>query len=127
MNKKSKNIPPRIQFLMHVQSTIESSTKHKSVDPFKNLGKKFRNMILLNVNEIDEKIRRKCIRLSFDLEEMNSAERLAFMYEDPSFPKYEKMLMINTCITVMEQIEAYEVCATLDRMRKYMNRECSYC
>jgi len=122
MNKKYKSITPRIQFLMHVQSTIQSSTQQKSNDPFKELGKKFINMVILNVQTIDEKVRKKCINLSYDIQEMNSAERLAFMFEDPSFPKTEKLLMINTCLTVMEHIEEYEVCATLDRMRKYMAR-----
>lgn len=84
----------------------------------KHLNRKFRKMI--NIQEIDSKIRKKCIDLSYDLQEMNSADRLAFLFEDPSFPKNEKMLMLDTCIGVMEQIEEYEVCATLDRMRKYM-------
>jgi hypothetical protein len=123
MNKKFKNISPRIQFFMHVTSSKQTEIKKENLDNLKVFGQKFKNMTSLNVLEIDPKVRRKCINLSLDLQDMNSAERLAFMYDDPAFPKTEKILMINTCLSIMEQIEAYEVCATLDRMRKYMRKQ----
>jgi hypothetical protein len=121
MNKKFKNISARMQFLMHIQSTQEEIEQEK-INRYKTLSRKIRNMINVNVKDIDDKIRRKCINLSFDLQEMNSADRLAFLYDDPSFPKNEKILMLNTCISIMETIEEYEVCATLDRMRQYMSK-----
>ena len=123
MNKKFKSISPRIQFFMHVTATQQTEIKKENLDNLKVFGKKFKNMTSLNVLEIDPKVRRKCINLSFDLQDMDSAERLAFMYDDPAFPKTEKILMINTCLSIMEQIEAYEVCATLDRMRQYMRKQ----
>jgi hypothetical protein len=123
LNKKSKYLSARLQFLLHVQSVQNTTVSQKTMGNFKNLNRKFRKMIAVNLQDIDSKIRKKCINLSYDLQDMNSADRLAFMYEDPSFPRNEKILMINTCISVMEQIEAYEVCATLDRMRQYMQRQ----
>jgi hypothetical protein len=75
---------------------------------------------MIDVKQIDDSIRKKCIDISLDLQTMDSADRLAFMYDDPAFPKDEKVLMLNTCIQVMEQIEEYETCATLFRMKQYM-------
>jgi hypothetical protein len=103
---------------LEIQSVEETLEPKSSFYRYKNLNNHISKMI--SVKEIDDSIRKKCIGLSFDLQFMDSADRLAFMYEDPSFPRHEKVLMLETCISVMEQIEEYETCATLHRMRKYI-------
>ena len=118
MKQKFKSVSEHLEHLINIQFTEQAKEKQQTLISSRYLSRKFRHMI--NIQEIDVKVRKKCINLSYDLQFMNSADRLAFLYDDPTFPKDEKILMLNTCISVMEQIEDYEVCATLDRMRKYM-------
>jgi hypothetical protein len=72
---------------------------------------------IVDMSKLDDQLRKKCISISLDLHNMNSADRLAFMYDEPGFPMDEKLFMLDTCIKVLEEFENYEMCATLHRMR----------
>ena len=58
MNRKFKYDSARLQMLMQIQSTQETITNQRTIGRFKNLSRKFRKMISLNVNEIEPKMPR---------------------------------------------------------------------
>jgi hypothetical protein len=100
-------------------NSVKMDEPVKSGASQKKLGSTYRELI--DLNKIDGRLRKKCISLSFELHNMNSADRLAFMFEEPSFPQEEKLIMLDTCIKVLEEREYYEMCATLFRMRSGLN------
>ncbi len=119
--RKFKSVSSRIQFLADVQSAKETIEQKKVLTRSKLLSIKYRNM--KNLQEEDTDIRKRFITLAYELQDMNSADRMAYLYEDPSFPKEEKIIILNACIAIMEKMQEFEVCETLNRMRAILKKK----
>lgn len=122
LNKKCKNSSGIFLCLMSMQN-------HSPASVFINEKNKMRLKELSNackmhvdIKKLDEDLKQKCVDMSLELYYMDPEERMVFMYEEPQFPNREKALLLNTCISILEQMEDYEVCATLHSMRTLLNK-----
>ena len=122
MNKKKKNSSEGLLFSISCEGNsakTKSNTK-RPVMRLRELSKACK--VEIDIKKLDEDLKQKCIDMSLELHYMDPAERMVFMYEEPHFPKHEKTMLLDTCIRVLEQIEDYEVCATLHRLRTVLNK-----
>lgn len=118
----NKKIKAATNFTVNFNQIKTHMDKVNSDSKFKDIENVCRN---LNIDSIDDSVKQKCIEISEDLHNMNSAERLVFLYEEPHFPGRDKAIMLETCIRILEHTEDYEMCATLHRMRTFLSKKLS--
>jgi hypothetical protein len=124
LNKKKKNTSEALLFCIACgDKPIVKNKITKTLRPVMRLRELSKACkVEIDIRKLDEDLKQKCIDMSLELHYMDPAERMVFMYEEPHFPKHEKTMLLDTCIRVLEQIEDYEVCATLFRLRTVMNK-----
>jgi hypothetical protein len=124
MNKKKKNSSEGLLFSISCEGDIKKIKSTKKIERpvmrLRELSKACK--VEIDIKKLDDDLKQKCIDMSLELHYMDPAERMVFMYEEPHFPKSEKTMLLDTCIRVLEQIEDYEVCATLHRLRTVLNK-----
>lgn len=119
LNKKCKSISEGLFFTI-TETTSETDHVITPMERMRELCRKGKAAI--DVKRLDASLRRECIEMAYEFNLMNSAERISFLFEDPNFPREEKLMMLNACTRVMEQMEEFEVCETLKRMRSILAR-----
>lgn len=115
LNKKFKPVFASWMFLIGDSATEENMRKPQPTSRLRELSVQ---APLIDITHLDDTMRQKCVEIGTEFHEMDAAERQAFSHEDPSFPAKEKIMLLDTCMVVLEQSEDYEICATLLKMKK---------